>query len=112
MFRSLKFIVIPPARTGNLNNNNKTVITKHQINKLNLFKDSLTLRISCLVPIKFILLTKDLTPDICKAKKTKSVERPRCPSILKGGYKVQPVPLPISVLIEVIIKKIEKGKIQ
>jgi hypothetical protein len=67
-FLSVKTIVIPPAKTGNDNNNNTAVITTAHPNKANLCNLIPGLLIFKIVVIKFIAPNKLLTPDKCSAK--------------------------------------------
>lgn len=53
-----------------------------------------------MVTIKLIDPIKELTPAPCNPKIAISTEEPPCPSVLKGGYKVQLVPEPESINIE------------
>lgn len=104
--------MIPLANTGSLITNKKTVIIRHQINKLiisNVFK---SIRISWPVLKKLIPLEIELIPDKCKEKITKSVDRPDWPSTIKGGYKVHPVPEPKSINKENTNNNKDPGKNQ
>jgi hypothetical protein len=50
-----------------------------------------------MVVIKLNEPAKDEAPEICKVNMAKSTLAPECPvMLLKGGYKVQPVPAPPS----------------
>jgi hypothetical protein len=100
-FLSVKTIVIPPANTGNDNNNNTAVIITAQPNKANLCKRIPGLLIFKIVVIKFIAPNILLIPLKCKPKIAKSTLGPLCDWIPdKGGYKVQPVPAPFSIVAE------------
>jgi hypothetical protein len=68
--------VIPPAKTGNDNNNNTAVIITAQPNKANLCNLIPGVLIFITVVIKFIDPNKLLTPDKCKAKIAKSTLGP------------------------------------
>jgi len=93
-----------PAKTGKDKTNKKTVTNIDQINKLILSRDKLTLRRFLTVHIKLIAPKIDLIPAQCNLKITKSTLEPEWPIVLKGGYKVQLVPLPKSTSIENINK--------
>jgi len=55
----------------------------------------------------------ELAPAKCKLKIAKSTALPGCPRVLeRGGYTVQLVPAPLSVIALLIIKRIEEGKSQ
>jgi len=93
-------MVIAPANTGNDNNNNTAVTTIAQPNKANLCNFIPGLLILSIVVIKFIAPNKLLIPARCKAKIAKSTLGPLCACIpLNGGYSVQPVPAPFSILL-------------
>lgn len=62
-------------------------------------------------PLK-IYQKKELIPARCKDKITKSGPCPLCPKVLKGGYKVQPVPTPPLIKFPKNNKKKDPGKIQ
>jgi len=74
--RSVKTIVIAPAKTGKDNNNNTAVITTAHPNKANLCNLIPGLLIFRIVVIKFIAPSKLLIPDKCKAKIAKSTLGP------------------------------------
>lgn len=61
---------------------------------------------------KFILPPKELTPAKCKDKTAKSGPEPLWPKVLKGGYKVHPVPTPPLIKLPKNNKKKDPGKIQ
>jgi hypothetical protein len=75
-FLSVKTIVIPPAKTGNDNNNNTAVITTAHPNKASLCNFIPGVLILATVVIKFIDPNKLLTPDRCKAKIARSTLGP------------------------------------
>jgi hypothetical protein len=91
--------VIAPASTGRDNNNNTAVTTTAHPNKANLCSLIPGLLIFNIVVIKFIAPNKLLTPERCKANIAKSTLGPLwlCKPD-KGGYKVQPVPAPFSII--------------
>ena len=75
-FLSVNIIVIPPARTGNDNNNKTAVITTAQANNINLCNLIPGLLIFSIVVIKFKAPNKLLIPDRCRAKIAKSTLGP------------------------------------
>jgi hypothetical protein len=75
-FLSVNTIVIPPANTGNDNNNNTAVITTAHPNKANLWSLIPGVLILTIVVIKLIAPNKLLTPERCKAKIAKSTLGP------------------------------------
>jgi len=63
-----------------------------------------------MVHIKLIAPNNEDKPEICKLKIAKSTAGPECACILlKGGYKVYPVPAPPSTCVEKNNNKNEKG---
>jgi hypothetical protein len=91
--------VIPPAKTGRDRSSNIAVINTDQPNKdtlCNFIPGDLILNI---VVIKFIAPNNELIPDKCKPNMAKSTLGPLWLCILdSGGYNVQPVPTPFSIL--------------
>ena len=75
-FLSVNIIVIPPAKTGNDNNNKIAVITTAQPNKANLCNLIPGVLILAIVVMKFIAPNKLLTPERCKANIAKSTLGP------------------------------------
>lgn len=75
-FLSVNTIVIPPANTGNDNNNNTAVITTAHPNKDNLCNLIPGVLIFTIVVMKLIAPNKLLIPDKCKAKIAKSTLGP------------------------------------
>jgi hypothetical protein len=75
-FLSVNTIVIAPANTGNVNNNNTAVIITAHPNKVNLCNLTPGVLMFIIVVIKFIAPNKLLTPDKCKAKIAKSTLGP------------------------------------
>jgi len=58
-----------------------------------------------IVVIKFIAPAIEDIPARCKLKIVKSTEEPGCPNVDdNGGYNVQPVPVPVSVIVDNCIK--------
>jgi hypothetical protein len=101
--------VIAPPNTGNDNNNNHAVIKTAQTNKgnLNIVKPGTLILIT--VAIKFNAPNIEEIPAKCKLKIAQSTEPPECAKTPdKGGYKVHPVPAPIST-IEDHINKLKEG---
>ena len=100
-FRSVNNIVIPPANTGNDNNNKTAVIKTAHTNKGNLCIVNPGTLILIIVVIKFTAPNNEEIPAKCKLKIAKSTEPPECASIPdKGGYTVHPVPAPPSTKLE------------
>ena len=95
-FRSVKSIVIAPAKTGK-DNNNKNAVTKiDQANKGILCKVIPGVLIFKIVVIKFTAPRIDEAPAKCKLKIAKSIAGPGCPALDdNGGYIVHPPPTPV-----------------
>jgi len=74
--RSVKTIVIPPAKTGSDNNNKTAVITTAQPNKASLWSLIPGLRIFKIVVMKFIAPNNELIPDKCKPNIARSTLAP------------------------------------
>lgn len=110
--RSTNNIVIAPANTGKEIINKKIVTKTDQINKFIFSKITAELRIIKIVLKKLIAPKIDLRPARCNLKIEKSTLQPGCPILLKGGYKVQEVPLPPSTKVLIIIKNNDLGKNQ
>jgi len=95
-------MVIPPANTGNDNNNKIAVKYTAQTNKGNLFIDCPPCRKFIIVVIKLIAPPIEDAPAKCKLKIAKSTDGPVCVfTEANGGYTVQPVPAPNSGKLEV-----------
>jgi hypothetical protein len=75
-FLSVKTIVIPPAKTGNENNNNTAVITTAHPNKANLCNLIPGVLMLTIVVIKLIAPNKLLIPARCKENITRSTLGP------------------------------------
>jgi hypothetical protein len=75
-FLSVKIIVIPPAKTGNDNNNNTAVTITAHPNNANLCSLIPGLLIFNIVVIKFIAPSRLLTPERCRANIAKSTLGP------------------------------------
>jgi len=96
-FRSVNNIVIPPAKTGNDNNNKNTVTKIDHTNKGIRVQPTPDARILKIVLIKLIAPKIEDIPAKCKLKIAISTEGPECPMPPdSGGYNVQPVPAPSS----------------
>jgi len=74
--RSVKTIVIAPARTGNDNNNNTAVTTTAHPNNANLCNLIPGLLIFKIVVMKFIAPRRELIPARCKPNMAKSTLAP------------------------------------
>jgi hypothetical protein len=75
-FLSVNIIVIPPAKTGNDNNNKTAVITTAQANNINLCNLIPGLLILNVVVMKFIAPSRELIPERCNPKIAKSTLGP------------------------------------
>ena len=84
--RSVKSIVIAPAKTGKENNNKKAVINTDQTKRGNLCIDKPGTLMLNIVVMKFIAPSNDETPARCKLNIAKSTEPPEWATIeLSGG---------------------------
>lgn len=111
--RSVKSIVIAPAKTGSESSNKKAVINTDQTNKLRRSKLIPGDRILKIVVIKFTAPKIEDIPAKCSEKIARSTEAPPCPTgPLKGGYTVQPVPAPPSTNLEQRSKMKDGGRSQ
>ena len=100
-FLSVNNIVIAPASTGNDSNNKNAVINTVHINNGSLLKVIPRHRIFHIVIIKFIAPAIDEIPAKCREKIPKSTALPECAMLLlNGGYKVHPVPTPLSTTLD------------
>ena len=98
-FRSVRSIVIAPAKTGRDNKSKIAVISTAQANRGIRSNNIPNTRKFPNVLIKFTAPKIDLTPARCKEKIAKSTDLPECAILLdKGGYTVQPVPAPLSTI--------------
>merc|ERR1711921_67824 len=86
-FRSVKSIVMPPAKTGKDKSKSTAVIKTAQINKGNSSDLVRRERVLKIVLIKLIAPKMEETPARCKEKIVKSTEGPPWPPFLldKGG---------------------------
>lgn len=89
--------MIPPANTGNDNNNNTAVINTAHTNNGILWNTIPGALMFIIVVIKFIAPKIDEIPAKCKLNIAKSIDPPEWNSIDdNGGYTVHPVPAPPS----------------
>jgi hypothetical protein len=96
-FRSVRSIVIAPARTGRDSKSKIAVIFTDHTNKGNRSNCIPRHRILIIVVIKFTAPKMEETPAKCKEKIAKSTEPPAWAKFLdSGGYTVHPVPAPLS----------------
>lgn len=105
-FLSVNNIVIAPPNTGKDNTNNHAVIKTAQTNNgiLNIVIPGIL--IFNTVTIKFIEPNIEEIPAKCKLKIAHSIDAPECAKTPdKGGYKVHPVPAPISTTEDQTNKK-------
>ncbi|MCI3311067.1 hypothetical protein MQA17_25320 [Escherichia coli] len=100
-FRSVKSIVIAPAKTGKDNRSKIAVIFTDHTNKGKRSNCIPRQRILITVVIKLTAPKIEDTPAKCNEKIAKSTDPPACAKLLaKGGYTVQPVPTPLSTAAE------------
>ena len=112
-FLSVRSIVIAPANTGKDNNNKNAVIKIAQAKRGNLWKGKLFDRIFVIVQIKFIAPKIEAAPDKCKLTIPRSTAPPEWLVIpARGGYTVQPVPIPASHKTELISSNKDGGNNQ
>jgi hypothetical protein len=96
-FRSVRSMVIAPARTGKDRRSSTTVITTAQTNRGIRSSRKPLHRILMTVVIKLIAPRMDDAPAKCKEKMAKSTDGPAWARFLdNGGYTVHPVPAPFS----------------
>jgi hypothetical protein len=112
-FRSKRSIVIAPARTGKDNNSNNAVSsTDHTNSGTRSILREFT-RIFKIVVIKLMAPKIEEAPAICNEKIVRSTLGPLCAKKLdRGGYTVQPVPAPCSVILLLNINSREGGSSQ
>jgi hypothetical protein len=112
-FLSVNSIVIPPASTGNDNNNSIAVMNTDHTNNGNLCHVIPGALMLATVVIKLVAPNKDEIPAKCKLNIAKSTEAPEWNSIEdNGGYTVQPVPAPPSIKLEATSNVNEGGNNQ
>lgn len=86
MFRSVKSIVIAPARTGSLSKRRNAVINTDQTNRGSRSNVTPGVRMFIMVVMKFIEARIDEAPAKCKEKMARSTDPPACAMFLdKGG---------------------------
>lgn len=106
-FRSVNNIVMAPAKTGMASKSRIAVSRTLQTKRGSL---SVTLILQMVV-MKLIAPRILLIPAICREKIPKSTARP-CPIFERGGYMVQPVPIPPSTTEDDIRSNKEGGSSQ
>src|SRR6218665_1583108 len=112
-FRSVKSIVIAPARTGKDRSRSTTVITTAQTNRGIRSSRSPLHRMLITVVIKLIAPRIEEAPAKCKEKMARSTEGPAWAKLLdRGGYTVHPVPAPFSTAAEETSRIREGGRSQ
>jgi len=112
-FRSVKSIVIAPAKTGRERSNKMAVIFTAQTNKGTRSNRRPFHRIFITVVIKFSAPKIDLAPARWREKIAKSTDAPAWAILLeRGGYTVQPVPTPFSTAADITNKISEGGSNQ
>ncbi len=100
-FLSVRSIVIPPANTGIDRRSRKAVTRIDHTYRFMSRSLKFLLRVINIVTIKFIAPSIDDIPAKCSEKITKSTAMPGCAIMLdSGGYKVQPVPAPPSIVFD------------
>lgn len=101
MFRSVRSIVIAPAKTGRERSNKIAVIFTDQTNNGTRSNDIPLDRILMIVEIKLIAPRIDETPAKCNEKIVISTDAPLWEIFEdRGGYTVHPVPAPLSTAAE------------
>ena len=109
-FRSVRSIVIAPANTGRDNRRRNVVIKIDQTNKGSRSKDTPGVRIFITVVINFIDARIEEAPARWREKIARSTEPPAWAIPLeRGGYRVHPVPAPLSTPAEAISNKKDGG---
>jgi len=111
--RSVKSIVIPPAKTGR-DNNSKIAVNKTDHPNKGIFSGLFfILSALIIVVIKLIAPKIEEAPAKCKEKIPRSTEGPSWEILEdRGGYTVQPVPTPVSTIPLIIINIKEGGNNQ
>ncbi len=112
MLRSIINNVKHPPSTGIVMiNKNLVTLMDHENTDIK-YMDKFLFFIIIIVTIKFKLLNNLLTPLKCNLKTIISIDYELCPNkLLNGGYIVQLVPLPPSIIIELININYLKGNI-
>merc|ERR1711970_145176 len=111
-FRSVSNIVIAPARTGSERSKRKPVKKTDQVNRGMISRDRPEPRILEIVVMKLIDPRMEDTPAKWRDRIPKSTEDLGCPRVERGGYKVQPVPIPDSRRVESSMRVREGGRSQ
>lgn len=112
-FRSVKSIVIAPAKTGRDSRRRVAVTIKDQTNRDNRSHETPGARILRIVVMKFTAPKIELIPAKCKEKIARSTEWLLWPiRLLRGGYTVHPAPTPPSTNEETNSRIIAGGKNQ
>lgn len=112
-FRSVRSIVIAPARTGKERSRRTVVIFTDQTNSgTRSIRRPFTRRLIT-VEMKFIDPRMDEAPARCSEKIARSTDGPACAVFLaNGGYTVHPVPAPLSTAADITSKTNEGGSNQ
>jgi len=106
-------MVIAPARTGSANSSNRVVINTDHTNRGICSKVVESLRILIVVVIKLMAPKMEEIPAKWSEKIVRSTADLLCAKYLdSGGYRVQPVPLPCSVIFLTSIVDKDGGSIQ
>jgi len=110
IFRSVRSIVIAPARTGKDRRSRKAVIKTDQTKSGRRSKVIPGVRMFIMVVIKLMEARIDEAPAKCKENIARSTDPPAWAILLeRGGYIVHPVPAPLSTLAEASSKIKEGG---
>lgn len=113
MFRSVRSIVIAPAKTGSDNKRRIAVMITAQGNSGVLSRSIPDGRIFIIVEMKFTAPKIDEIPAKCSLKIARSTEAPLWAILAEsGGYTVQPVPAPLSLILLRRSKDKEGGRSQ
>lgn len=109
IFRSVRSIVIAPAKTGRESRRRTAVIFTLQTNRGIRSKTIPLARMLIIVVMKLIEARMEDTPARCREKIVMSTDGPEWEMLAaSGGYTVHPVPAPLSTAIEVI-KRVREG---
>ena len=112
-FRSVSNIVMPAANTGSERRSSTAVINTDHTNRGVWYCDIAGGFILMIVVIKLMAPRIEETPARCKEKMVRSTEAPawaRLPA--RGGYTVQPVPAPASIIEDARSSRKEGGRSQ
>jgi len=109
--RSKRRRVTAPANTGREIMSRALMVPTHQEKTLRVRIWSPPVRL-CIVVLKFMAPIRELAPARCRERIAISTLNPLCPSPERGGYTVQPVPLPPSVFRELTIIVIAGSTVQ